>query len=182
MADFTHSSRSTVRVYRSARGAPQIKAFQESTCGSSAVIQAGNVVSLDIAASTANHRIVRCSSATDADPILSTAIVGVAAQGSTSDGSTTGLGTKGRDLIVFLADETTEFLFPTKAVLGSSLVGTPMRLQWESTLHFHYASVSTGDPRIWVTGLPDNATAGDTGGYIVGKFTSTAVAPVARVR
>lgn len=182
MADFTHSSRSAVRVYRSARGTPTIRAFQESTCASTAVIATGNVVSLDIAASTANHRIVRCSSATGADPILSTAIVGVSGANSTSDGSTAGLGQRGRDLIVYLADENTEFLFPTKEIVESSLVGKPMRLQWESTLGFHYVSASTGDPRVWITGLPDNATAGDTGGFLVGKFTSTAVAPVARIR
>lgn len=176
MADLIHSSRSQVRVYRSARGSAPVQAFEESTCASTGVIAAGNVVVRDsTGAATASHRIIRCSSATDGTPYLASEIIGVAAQGSTSDGSTTGLGTAGRKLPVFLANPGTEFLFPFKGTIASSLVGTSMELTWDSTSGFNYVGTNStaGDPRVYITEVVSPA--GDTGGWLAGRFHSSAV-------
>jgi hypothetical protein len=183
MADVTHSSRSQVTAYRSPHGSPQIRSFQESTAVSTAVIAAGQVVSFDLT-DTAAHRIVRCSTGVGAAPILSTSICGVSASGSTSDGSTTGLSNaNNRRIDVWLADGATEFKFPTKLVLASTLVGTALELSWDSTLSHHHLSANStgGDLRVWVTEIVPG-TVGDTGGYLIGQFTSTAVSPTVRMR
>jgi hypothetical protein len=183
MADVTHSSRSQVAAYRSAYGSPQIRSFQESTASSTAVIAVGQVVSFDLT-DTAAHRIVRCSTGAGAAPILSTSFCGVSASGSTSDGSTTGLSNaNNRRIDVWVADGLTEFKFPTKVVLASTLIGTALELSWDSTLGIHHVSANStaGDLKVWITDIVPG-TVGDTGGYLIGQFTSTAVSPVVRAR
>ena len=183
MADLTHSSRSIVRPYRTRTGSPRITSLQESTAASTALIAVGNVVSFDLTDSAA-HRIVRCSTSAGVTPILSTSIAGVAAEASTSDGSTTGLSNRlNRRLSVWAADPGTEFLFPTKVVIDSTLVGTGLELSWDSTLNIHHVSANStaGDQRVWVTDIPPG-TQGDTGGYLIGKFFSTAVSPAVTLR
>jgi len=183
MADFTHSSRSAVTAYRAGKGSPRIVNLQESTAASTAVIAFGQVVSFDLT-DTAAHRIVRCSTGSGAAPILSTSICGVSAEASTSDGSTTGLSNAAnRRLSVYAADPDTEFRFPTKLVLTSTLVGTGLELSWDSTLSIHHVSANStaGDLRVYITGI-DPATVGDTGGYLFGRFFSTAVSPAVAAR
>lgn len=178
MADVTHSSRSCIRVGRVAKGSARMLAFEESTCASTAVISFGNVVVFDsTGATTGIHRIIRASSAADGTPFLASNIVGVAAQGSTSDGSTTGLGTRGRDINVYVADPGTEFEFPTKVVIASTIVGSAMELTWDSTSNFNYVATNStaGDARVYITGISAKSQVGDTGGWLLGRFHSSAV-------
>lgn len=174
MADVTLSSRTGIRPYRSRAGSPRIVTFPAaSTCASTARIVSGQVVQLD-ATSTSNHKVIRASTAAG-HPNLSTTIVGVAAQ--TDDGTTTD-----PMLSIWAQDANTEFIFPTKiAGTASSLVGTALALGFDSTLAIHYAVANStaGDLRIWVT---DVINAGDTNGFVVGRFVSTAVAPAVWTR
>lgn len=178
MADVALSSRTTVRPYRSRAGSPQIRALEASTCVSTALIQYGQVVSFDIDASSASHRVVRCSSASGQNPILSTSIAGVAAEADASDGSTLGVGPN-RKIAVYLADNATEFLFPTKLVIASTCIGLSYELSWDSTLACHHLSANStaGDCRLTVTDIVPG-TLGDTGGYFVGRFQSSACSPI----
>lgn len=178
MADYTHSSRSVVRVYRSRHGSPPINSYDESTAASTAVIQVGQVVMFDPAESSAAHRVSRCSTASGQSPIQPVNVVGVSAQGSTSDGSTTGLGSEGRKLSIWEATPDVEFLFPTKVVIASTLVNTGLELSWDSTLGIHHVSANStaGDRVVRITGVVPG-TVGDTGGFLVGRFYSSVVAP-----
>jgi hypothetical protein len=177
MADYTHSSRSAVRVYRSLHGSPPVNSYEESTAASTAVIQTGQVVMFD-ALSSAAFRVVRCSTASGAAPIQPSNVVGVSAQGSTSDGSTNGLGTEGRKLSIWEAANGVEFLFPTKVVIASTLLNTGLELSWDSTLGIHHVSANStaGDCIVRITGVVPG-TVGDTGGFLVGRFYSSVVAP-----
>lgn len=174
MADITLSSRTMIRPYRTRTGSPRIVTFPAaSTAASTARIVAGQVVQTDATSSSA-HKIVRCSTAAGL-PNLSTQIVGVAA--ASDDGTETD-----PKLAVWVADGVTEFLFPTKiAGTASTLVGTTLGLGFDSTLSIHYlgAQSSAADCRVWVT---DVIGVGDTNGYVVGKFFSTAVSPVVLTR
>ena len=181
MADVTHSSRAVVRVSRAGKGTPSIRHFETSTAASTALIKFGQVLSFDLE-SSATHRVVRCSTASGVTPILSTSIAGVSAGEDTSDGSTLGLGPT-RKVAVYAADADTEFLFPTKMVIASTCIGLGYELSWDSTLSFHHISANStaGDQRVYVTGF-DPATAGDTGGFMTGRFFSTATSPIVLAR
>jgi len=182
MADNVLSSRTTIRPYRTRTGSPRIVTPDASTCANAAaLIKVGQVVQFD-ATSSAAHRVVQASTGTS--PNLSTNIVGVAAQADTSDGSTLGLGEGKRQLSIWAADPTTEFLFPTNiAGTASTLVNTGLALKWDSTLGIHYAVANStaGDQRILVTEVPSHML-GDTNGFVVGRFFSTAVAPAIAAR
>lgn len=175
MADYTHSSRSCVKAYRTRYSAPPTNSYEESTAASTAVIGYGQVVSLD-ATDSAAHRIIRCSSA--AGRLMPSNIVGVSAQGSTSDGSTSGLGTESRKLSVSEAAPDVEFLFPFKGVIASTLVNTGLALHWDSTLSIHEvaANSTAANLTVRITGVIPG-TVGDTGGYLIGRFYSSVVAP-----
>lgn len=181
MADFTHSSRSCITPKRTYKGSPSIASFEASTAVSTALIQYGQVVSFDLE-SSATHRVVRCSTASGATPILSTSIAGVSASADTSDGSTLGLGPN-RTVSVYLADDDAEFSFPTKIVLASTIIGLGYELSWDSTLGIHHLTVNStaGDQKVYITGF-DNSKAGDTGGFVYGRFFSTAVSPIVAAR
>lgn len=162
-----------IRPYRVRAGQPLTLTRDASTCASTATIRVGNVVKFDIVTETASHRLVRASTTAGID--LSTNIAGIAAQSDTSDGST--LSANGaRPLTFWAADQNTEFLFPSKiAGTASSLVGTILILGWDSTNQIHYADAGQGSSgRIYCTEV---ITVGDTNGWIVGRFLSTAVSP-----
>lgn len=175
MADVTHSSRSIVRVYRSPYGAPRVTTYDESTAASTATIAVGQVVAFD-ATDGATHRIIRCSSA--AGRLMPANIVGISAAGSTSDGSTTGIGSIGRKLTVWAAAPELEFKFPFKGVIASTLVNTGLALHWDSTLSIHEVAANSTAANLTVR-ITDviPGTVGDTGGYLVGRFFSSVVAP-----
>jgi hypothetical protein len=177
MADYAHSSRSQIRVYRTRTGSPPCKTYDESSAASTAVIAGGQVVMFDPTAASA-HRIVRCSTANGATPIQPVNVVGVAAGGTGSDGSTGTLGTEARKLSVWEAAPGVEFLFPTKVVIASTLVNTGLELSWDSTLSIHHVSANStaGDQVVRITGVVPG-TVGDTGGFLIGRFYSSVVAP-----
>jgi len=177
LADFTHSSRSAVRVYRSKTGSPPINSYDESTAASTAVIAGGQVVMFDPTAASA-HRVVRCSTASGADPIQPVNVIGVSAGGTGSDGSSGTIGTEARKVSVFEATPNVEFLFPFKGIIASTLVNTGLELSWDSTLGIHHVSANStaGDRVVRITGLVPG-TVGDTGGFLIGRFYSSVVAP-----
>lgn len=171
MAQISLSSNTTIIPWRSPQGSPRIVTFGgASTAASTAVIRPGQVVSFDDT-STSAHRLIRCS--TGATAIVSTTICGIAAQGFTP---TAGTGSSAT-LSVWAADGKTEFRFPTK-IAGTTpeTVGTLMSLEYDSTLAIHYlrANSTAGDQRVRITDVLD---AGDTNGYVVGVFISSACSP-----
>lgn len=177
MADFTHSSRSGIRPYRAQTGSTPLRAYDESTSVSTSVIAGGQVVMFDTT-DGATHRIVRCSTAAGANPILATNIVGISAGGTGSDGSSGTIGSEGRKVSVYIAAGGEEFLFPTKVVIASTLVNTGLELSWDSTLAIHHVSANStaGEQIVRITGIVPG-TVGDTGGFLVGRFFSSVVAP-----
>ncbi len=184
MADYTLSSRDSISAYRSRKGSPYIRAFQESSCASTATIALGNVVQLDGGSTGDVHRIIRCSSGTGTTPLLLGGIVGVAAQASTSDGSTATLSNyTNRQLSVWVADADTEFKVPTREQIRPALIGMGCEVNWDSTLNINLVSIAStaGDARFTVTDILP-ATVGDTGGYVIGRFHSTAVSAVVQPR
>lgn len=133
----------------------------------------------DPATSSNNFRISRCSTSNGQTPIIPVNVVGVSAQGSTSDGSTSGLGSgNGRYLSVWEAAPDVEFLFPTKVVIASTLINTGLELSWDSTLGIHHVSANStaGDLTVRITDVIPG-TIGDTGGFLAGRFFSSVVAP-----
>lgn len=176
MAQISLSSNTVISPYRSPHGAPRIVTFGgASTAASTSVIRPGQVVSFDLTATSA-HRLVRCSTA--AAGILSTSIVGIAAQGFTP---TAGTGSS-QTVSVWAADGQTEFKFPTK-IAGTTpeMVGTIMGLDYDSSLTIHFLSVNStaADQRVRITEVID---AGDTNGYVAGVFISSACSPAVCAR
>lgn len=176
MADVTFSTATICRPYQTQAGCARIRYFEESTAASTSLIAYGQVVSLDVAQATAGHRIVQCSSAEGV--LLSTSVVGVAAEASTGVKTMNSTaGSTNAELGVYVADQQTEFLMPFKGTIASSLAGgVALELGWDSTNRHNYVGPNStaGDRRFWVTQvLP--GTAGDTNGFVVGKFTSTIV-------
>lgn len=177
MADVSHSTRSGIRPYRVQSGSFPTRAFDESTSVSTSVIAGGQVVMFD-ATDGATHRIVRASTASGQTPIMAVNVVGVSAGGTGSDGSSGTIGQESRKVTVYLATADAEFLFPTKVIIASTLVNTGLELSWDSTLGIHHLSANStaGDQTVRVTGVIPG-TVGDTGGFIVGRFFSSVVAP-----
>lgn len=179
MADYTLSSRSVITPFRCAHGSPRIIGSLDAstTANAAGLIKVGQIVQMDGGTSSAAHRLVQAS--TGGLPNLSTSIAGVAAQSDTSDGSTTGLADGKRQISIWAAFPGTEFKFPTNLVTASTLVGTGLAIKWDSTLGIHHlaANSTAGDLRVIVTEVLN---AGDTNGYVVGRFYSSAVTPMFR--
>ena len=169
MADFTLSSGSYIRPYLHPFGSPPMRDFQESTCATTGLIKAGHVVTCDTHADTSYFRIRREGIGTT---LASTCIWGVAAEASTSDGSTTGLPTlSNRRINVWLADPYTEFQCYSTGAIASTLQGTARALRYDSTLNIHlldYGNSSRQDHRIVVTRLL--ASPGDTNAPVAFRF------------
>jgi hypothetical protein len=175
MADYTLSARDTIRPYRCRAGSPRIVTLDASTAVSTARIAVGNVVQFD-ATDSAAHRLVRSSTGT-LGGLLSVNIVGVAAQADESDGSTSGMGEGKRPISVWAANPDTEFMFPAKGVLASTLIGGARALSWDSTLAIHVCHIANSTAAVLPVRITKVINPGDTNGYVVGRFTSTAVAP-----
>ena len=195
MADWTNTTNSYFRPYRHGLGSPPIRYFEESTCAATAVIRYGDVVSFDTVAATASHRILRApSSGGNGTNLLQVGIgslIGVAAENSTSDGSTTGLvnGTlvgpvrPNRKLGVWVADPGTEFLgFMSTAggnnVAASSLVGLNKAVIYDRTLNRHLIDSTNSTAAlaaVKITGIPSESI-NDTNGPVIFKFLSSNVA------
>lgn len=167
MTDFTLSSGMILRPYRSPWGAFPTRGFALSSGISSNAIQVGRIVSLD-ANTDSNAGQVLPSSQT-AGVVMSTAIVGVAAESPSNPGSTN---TKGTVISVWEANPLIEFRAQTQgATLGSSQVGKLKAVVWDSTLAIHKVDLSNStaiNVRCVVTQLID--TEGDSGGAVAFRF------------
>src|SRR5512139_3637005 len=62
MADWTASSNSFVRPYRSPFGSPNIKYFEASSAASTNTIRTGDLVQFDTSVGTAAHRVAKAAS------------------------------------------------------------------------------------------------------------------------
>lgn len=191
MADFTINTDSNPYHGRSRKGAatPVIQYFQESTAASTAVIKLGDIVSRDTTVSTGGFRIRRAyhGGGNGANLLaIGQHILGVATEGSTSDGSLTGLSSAGVGLIqnrkigVAVADNETEFvgyLIGDAAISASSLIGQQKSVRYDSTNHiFGIDSTNSTAALVTVTltGVPDG-TEGSTNGPMYFKFLSSNV-------
>jgi len=177
MAQLNHSTRTTIRPYRTTRGSFRLEYFQPSTTVSSGVIAYGDVVQFDVNVATANHRIVKASTMANVPNVISTALIGIAAEADASSVSATspnpGL------LGVYVAEKDAEFVFPTKLAGTahlSSLLGTRRAVGYDSTNSMFYLDVgnsTAGDATVIVTGLVSDE--GTTNGLVRGRFISTNV-------
>lgn len=174
--DIVPSSRSTPRFYRSKAGG-NLLSFQPSTCVSTALIQCGDVVQLDVNTASNNFRIVKASTMANVPNVISTALVGISGGQDTSDGSTLGLLNRA-SIPVFVGTADSEFIFATKATVAqhqSTLINTARAIGYDSTLNIFYCDVANstaGDLLLRVTDVLDP---GSSGGYVVARFRSTAV-------
>ncbi len=197
MAHWTSSSNSIIRPYRHPSGSIPVREFTESTCASTAVIRLGDVVSFDTVVASAGFRIVRAPSSggggTNLLQVGVTSLLGIAAQDSTSDGSTTGLisatqvgpQAANRRISVYLADPQTEFIgFMSSATQDNiavpTLIGTQKALTYDRTYH-RFLIDSTNSTAalaaIKITDIPSESV-NDTNGPVIFKFLSSNVATV----
>jgi hypothetical protein len=167
MADFTLSSGSITRPFRSPWGAFPTRSFALSSGVSSNAIVLGRVVALDITTDTNASQIV--ASSQTAGVVMSTAIVGIAAESPGLPGSTN---TRGTEISVWECNPLIEFRAQTQgANLASSAVGKTKALVWDSTLTIHKVDLSNStlaNVRVVVTELIDNE--GDSGGAVAFRF------------
>lgn len=190
MADWTASSNSCVRVWRSPYGSPNIKYFEVSTCVSTARIATGELVQFDTVASSASHRVVRSLFTGGAGTNLlntsnaSAVLLGIAIEPDTSDGSTLGLGPN-RKIGVALFDGIQEFMAYTRwsGPVTSTMVGQTRALIYDSTLKIWQVdstNSTTANHSVMITNVPD-AYIGDTGAPVAFKiYSSTLVSLLAK--
>lgn len=181
MPQLGNSTATRIRPYRARLGLGTfpIAHFQESTIvagnASSDAIKVGDVVQFDVNVATAAHRLVRASTMANVPNVVSTALIGIAANTPASTATATTPGPTG-GVAVYLATPGVEFLFPTKlagASHVSSLVGSRRALGYDSTDNIFYLDVgnsTAGDASVIVTEVVD---AGTTNGLVVGRFIST---------
>ena len=205
MAQWTNSSGSWMRPYRNPWGAPQIKYYQESTAASSAVIKVGHLVSNNTVVTTGGQRVVRAPSSggngSNNLEVLTGSLLGVAVEGSTSDGGGTGLiddssiapplPARQRLIGVALADGVTEFLGYFKSGGAgttpralSSLVNLNRPIILDSTLNLFFIDSTNSTAAldsVKIVDFPPDAL-GDSGGVpCIFKFLSSNVNRAVRV-
>ena len=188
MADWTASSNSCVRPYRSPFGSPSIKYFELSTAAAAAKIVYGDLVQFDTAVSSNSHRIVRAQSTggngANLLGINGDKLLGVAVGKDESDGSTLGLGPT-RKIGVAVFDGITEFLAYTRwaGPVTSTMVGTLRSIIYDSTLKIWQIDSTNSTAALQtaiITNVPD-AYIGDTGAPVAFKIAiSTLVSLVAK--
>jgi hypothetical protein len=189
MAHWTINAASNPQHGRTRKGAatPVIEYYQESTCASSAVIKLGDIVSRDTSVSTGGFRIKRAYHAGgNGGNLLAIGqhILGVAVEGSTSDGSATGLSSEGLGLIqnrkigVAVADPETEFVgHLSTGVAASSLIGQQKAVIYDATNHVFLVDSTNSTAAlatVTITGVVDG-TIGDTSAPVYFKFLSSNV-------
>ncbi len=170
MADLTLSSGNTCRPYWSVTGADIVRNMPISTGISSNRIFIGAVVGLDVNTATNQHAIVPSSQTSNT--IVSTVIVGIAAEDPSARSSTNTYGT----LIPVwdAAPGLMEFRANTRnGLLQSTLLGVAKDLLWDSTLNILLVNVGAScltapQPKVIITRLIDNV--GDSGGAVAFKF------------
>lgn len=191
MADWTINADSNPRHGRTRFGAatPAIQYFQESSAASTAVIKYGDIVSRDTTVSTGGFRIKRAYHAGgNGSNLLAIAqtIVGVAVEGSTSDGnsslvdaSSAAPGSALNRLIgVAVAEPGCEFVgYLTAGASASSNNGDEFAVRYDSTNHVFLVDSTNSTAALATviqTGIPDG-TVGDTNGPVYFKFLSSNV-------
>jgi hypothetical protein len=171
MTDFTLSSGSILRPYKAPWGAWPTKGFALSSGISSNAIILGRIVGLDVNTDSNAGQILPSSQT--AGVVMSTAIVGVAAESPSLGGSSTN--TRGTVISVWEANPLVEFRAQTQgANLASSAVGKTKAIVWDSTLGIHKVDLSNStavNVRCVVTGLIDAE--GDSGGAVSFRFIQT---------
>lgn len=173
-------------------GTPAIAYFQEATCASTAVIKYGDIVSQDTTVSTGGFRIRRAyaGGGTGANLLaIGQHILGIAVEGSTSDGTNSGLvdlsSTPGavvsKKIGVAIAEPGCEFLaYQTNGIAASSNNGVTFSVRYDSTNHvFLIDSTNSTAALVTVTqtGVPDGVE-GDTNGPVYFKFLSSNLSAV----
>lgn len=189
MADWTINADSNPRHGRTRFGAatPAIQYFQESSAVSTAVIKYGDIVSRDTTVSTGGFRIRRAYIASSNSLLnIGQTIVGVAVEGSTSDGnsslvdpSSSAPGTPLNRLIgVAVAEPGCEFIgYLTAGASASSNNGDSFGVRYDSTNHVWLVDSTNSTAALATviqTGIP-NGTEGDTNGPVYFKFLSSNV-------
>lgn len=168
MTDFTLSSGSICRPFRSPWGAFPTRGMAVSTGVSSAAIWIGRAVTLDYT-EAGNSSVAQYVKASTADNTFY--LVGIAAetQPAGGSGSTAVIGTP---ISVWECNPLVEFKAVTKgATLQSSAVGLTKTLHWDSTLNIQYVDLTAStasDHRVVLTQLIDQQ--GDSGGYVAFRF------------
>jgi hypothetical protein len=189
MADWTASSNSCVRPYRSPLGSPNIRYFEASTAAAAAKIVTGDLVQFDTAVSSASHRVARAQSTGGGGGNLlginGNNLLGVAMTKDDSDGSTAGLGPT-RKIGVALFDGITEFLAYVRGSgpVTSTMVGQQRSVIFDSTLKIWQIDSTNSTAALMtaiITEVPE-AYIGDTGAPVAFKISlSTLVSLVAKV-
>ena len=165
MTDFTLSSGSICRPYRSPWGAfPTRGVRTEST---SAAIAVGQPVTLGTAGSTTYDCAIAVAG--NAPNMFNT--IGIAAEAEAAGGSSA---VAGATISVWEANPLVEFKAVTKGgVLASSLVGLRRSLVWDSTLGIAWVDLSASTATDWRVLVTQNLDAvGDSGGYVAFRFLS----------
>lgn len=186
MADFTINTDSNPYhgLTNGGISVPEIRYFQESTAASTAVIKRGDIVSFDTLVSSASHRIVRspAGGGNGSNLLLTNAIVGVATEGSTSDGSTTSLSDANARLIgVIPARQYTEFVgYLSAGASAPALVGSQKAVRYDSTNHVYMVDSTNSTAAlamVTITGLV-RGTEGDTNAPVYFRFLSSNLSAV----
>lgn len=169
MADITPTVGDFVRPWRTPWGSFPIRTMQLSTGISSNAINVGMVVGLDVNTATNGNLIV--PSSLTSNTVVSTSIVGIAAENSTAIGNQNAQFTK---VPVWDANPHVEFRARTRnGLLQSTLVGSNNHsILWDSTNKIHLinvgASSATTPVNVVITELIDSV--GDSGGAVAFKF------------
>lgn len=174
MTDFVLSSGSYIRPFKARPGGNfPIRQMALSTGISSQVIRVGNVVGLDV--NTTNGNQLLTLSSVSSGTCVSTAVVGIAAEGpGAAAGGPSSTNTSGTLIPVWEADPQVEFRAHTiGGLLNSTLIGTVHDINRDTTLNIDLIHVGAGRltapmNSVLITGLIDNA--GDSGGAVSFKF------------
>lgn len=168
MTDFTLSSGSICRPFRSPWGAFPTRTFAVSTGVSSAAIAVGRPVTLDYAeaGNTSNASYVKASTGDN-----TFYLAGIAAEAASGSSATVGV----TAISVWECNPMVEFKAVTKAgTIQSSHVGLTKTLHWDSTLGIAYVDLSAStasDHRVVITQMSvDGAAQGDSGAYVAFRF------------
>jgi hypothetical protein len=160
-----------LRPFKSPWGAFPMRSMPISSGISSNAITLGRIVGLDVNTDTNGSQVLPSSQT--AGVVMSTAIVGVAADTPTAAGTVGGLSNvRGTVISIWEANPMVEFRAQTQgANLASSQVGKMKAIVWDSTLSIHKVDLSNStaaNVRAKVTGLIDAE--GDSGGAVSFKF------------
>lgn len=169
MTDFTLSSGSICRPFRSPWGAFPTRTFAVSSGVSSAAIVLGRPVTLDYteAGNTSNAGYIKASTGDN-----TFYLAGIAAEGASGSSAVNGV----TAISVWECNPQVEFRAVTKAgTIQSSHVGLTKTLHWDSTLAIAYVDLSAstaGDHRVVVTqmSVANGILQGDSGAEVAFRF------------